>query len=267
MQDSNDKGFALYDDVSGVAHEDLANGRDLTDLFADLEGAPVELLDESKEFEKKEDDVDDLSDLDLSPGALDKSNDSVRVYLREMGMVPLLTREGEIELAKRIERGENAVQKALSRSRLIMQLLLDARHNIERGNVSILEVLQTPDPQVGRDEDDAARMAKEQFFEATQEIEKLHRKAHQTQQKLISISRNMKPKQYRKFRYEYARLIICISRRIRSLPFAPRPACQNASTASWDGARKPTCRPRVTGCSRSVSPMSKSSHSTSSASA
>jgi RNA polymerase primary sigma factor len=222
MQDSNDKGFALYDDVSGVAHEDLANGRDLTDLFADLEGAPVELLDESKEFEKKDDDVDDLSDLDLSPGALDKSNDSVRVYLREMGMVPLLTREGEIELAKRIERGENAVQKALSRSRLIMQLLLDARHNIERGNVSILEVLQTPDPQVGRDEDDAARMAKEQFFEATQEIEKLHRKAHQTQQKLISISRNMKPKQYRKFRYEYARLIICISRRIRSLPFAPR---------------------------------------------
>ncbi len=134
MQDRNDKGFALYDDLSGSASEDLANGSDLSDLFADLEGTPVELLEEPKEFEKREDEIEGLSDLDLTPGALDKSNDSVVVYLREMGMVPLLTREGEIELAKRIEHGENAVRKALSRSRLVIQTILETRNAAERGS-------------------------------------------------------------------------------------------------------------------------------------
>ncbi|MBV9612561.1 MAG: RNA polymerase sigma factor RpoD, partial [Acidobacteriaceae bacterium] len=130
MQNSNDKGFAIYDDVNGVVPEDLAAENDLHDLFADLDGAPVELLEEPKEFGKKDDEVEDLSELDLTPGVLDKSNDSVRVYLREMGMVPLLTREGEIELAKRIERGQSAVRKALSRSRLVIQMLLDTRHGV-----------------------------------------------------------------------------------------------------------------------------------------
>ncbi len=222
MQDSNDKGYALYDEVSGVVRDDLANGSDLTDFFADLDSAPVELLEEPKEFEKKEEEVEDLSDLDLTPGTLDKSNDSVRVYLREMGMVPLLTREGEIELAKRIERGQTAVRKALSRSRLVIQILLDTKHNVERGAISVLDVLQSPDPQAGRDEEEVLRSLKKQLVDAMQELEKVHRKAQQTQQKLISTSRNLKPKQHRKLRFEYARLMVGISRQIRSIPFASR---------------------------------------------
>jgi RNA polymerase primary sigma factor len=222
MQDGNDKGFGLYDEVAGVMRDDLANGSDLTDLFADLDSAPVELLDEPKDFDKKEEDADELADLDLSPGALDKSNDSVRVYLREMGMVPLLTREGEIELAKRIERGEGAVRKALSRSRLVIQILLDTGHAVDRGIVSVLDVLQSPEPQLGRDEEGALHQLRRQFVESAQGIEKLYRKAQQTQQKLISTSRNMKPKQYRKLRFEHLRLMVCISRLIRALPFATR---------------------------------------------
>src|ERR1700748_2660777 len=112
MQESKDKSFALYDETNGVVRDDLTADPEL-DLFSDLDSAPVKLLGEPKEFGKKDDESEDLSDLDLTPGALDKSNDSVRVYLREMGMVPLLTREGEIELAKRIERGETDVRKAL----------------------------------------------------------------------------------------------------------------------------------------------------------
>src|SRR3954451_10854450 len=104
MQDVNDKGFAVYDEVAEVVRDDLSNGNDLHDLFAGIDSTAVELLDEPKEFDKKEDEADELADVDLSTGSLDKSNDSVRVYLREMGMVPLLTREGEIELAKQIER-------------------------------------------------------------------------------------------------------------------------------------------------------------------
>ena len=221
MQDGNDKGFALYD-VNGGVREDLANDNDLNEIFGDIENAPVELLEEPKEFEKR-DDEEDLSDLDLSAGTLDKSNDSVRVYLREMGMVPLLTREGEIELAKRIERGENAVRKALSRSRLVIQFLLDTKHVVEQGNVPVLEVLQAPDQQPGNpEEEDASQMLREQLLEALQTIDKLYRKSQQTEQKLVSVSRNMKPKQYRKLRFEYARQIVCISQSVRALPFSAR---------------------------------------------
>jgi RNA polymerase primary sigma factor len=220
MQDSNDKGFALYD-MNGVVREDLAADADLNEMFADLENGSVE-LEEPKDFEKKDDEIDDLSDLDLTAGALDKSNDSVRVYLREMGMVPLLTREGEIELAKRIERGERAVRKALSRSRLIVHLLFDAKRALEKQHLSVLEIMQAPDPQLGHEEEEAVGTLREQFFSSIQEIEKLYRKSQQTEQKLIAVSRNMKPKQYRKLRFEYARQVIFISRAIRATTFSTR---------------------------------------------
>ena len=222
MQDGNDKGFALYSDMSEVVSDDLSTGTDLNDIFVDLDGPAVELLEEPKDFEKKDEDVEDLSDLDLTPGTLDKSNDSVRVYLREMGMVPLLTREGEIELAKRIERGQNAIRKALSRSRVVVQLLFEAGHEIQGGTIPVFDVLQAPEPQIGRDEADAERALKEQLLGTLQDIEKLYRKLQQTQHKLISTARNMRPKQHRKLRYEYGRIMVCISRQIRAIPFANR---------------------------------------------
>src|SRR6476661_2698499 len=125
MQETDDKGFTLFEEASAAAREDLAGSGDLNDFFVDLEASPADLLDKSKEIEKDTEDAEDFSDLDLSAGAIDKSNDSVRVYLREMGMVPLLTREGEIELAKQIERGQRAVLKELSRSQLVVQIILD----------------------------------------------------------------------------------------------------------------------------------------------
>jgi len=220
MQDSNDKGFAIYD-VNGVVREDLAPDQDLNEIFADLESATVE-LGEPKDFEKKEDELEDLSDLDLSAGALDKSNDSVRVYLREMGMVPLLTREGEIELAKRIERGETAVRKALSRSRLTVNLLLEARHAVEKNQVSILDVMQAPDMQLGQEEEEVAGALREQFLSAILEIEKLYKKSQQTKQKLDAVPRNMKRKQSRKLRFDFARQVVFISRAIRCIAFSSR---------------------------------------------
>ncbi len=222
MQDSENKGFALYDDVGGVVNDELAGASGMQDLFADLDGSPVELLEEGKEFPKKDDEIEDLADLDLSPGTLDKSNDSVRVYLREMGMVPLLTREGEIELAKRIERGETAVRKALSRSRLIIQVLIETKQEVEQGSIGPLEVLQAPDSHLDIEEEDVSGSVKEQLLEALHNVEKHYRKSQQMQQKLITMSRNMKPKQFRKLRFEYARLMVCISRQIRALPFCSR---------------------------------------------
>ena len=228
MQESNNKGFTLYDEVDSSGREELESGNDLSGYFADLEGGPVELLDEAKRFGRKEEEIENLSDLDLTPGALDKSNDSVRIYLREMGMVPLLTREGEIELAKRIERGDTAVRKALSRSRLVIQTILETRCNSERGLVSVADVLQSPDfhpiadlPLIEEEHDTVAQLQHE-FYTATEEIEELYGRAQQTESKLISTSRALKGKQHRKLRYAYARLVVSISKKIRGLSFTPR---------------------------------------------
>ena len=151
---------------------------------------------------------------------LDKSNDSVRVYLREMGMVPLLTREGEIELAKRIEHGQTAVRKALSRSRLVIGALLDIRPDLEQGTISVLEIVQPPD-HPGTPEEDHLHVEplREQFLYALHEMERLYRKCHLTSQKLLAIPRGAKPKQYRKLRMEYARSLVQISKLIRGINF------------------------------------------------
>ncbi len=217
MQDSDNKSYALYDDVAGVVSDDLPSTELMQDLFVDLDGSTAELLDDNKDFVKKDADLEDLSDLDLTPGALDKSNDSVRVYLREMGMVPLLTREGEIELAKRIERGETAVRKAVSRSQLIIQKLIETRQKLEDGGLSPLEVLQAPDHVIGGEEEDSSQPLREQFVNAVNDIEKLYRKAHGK-----SPAPTRAKGKSRKTRNELPRLVVQMSHLVRELPFTTR---------------------------------------------
>jgi RNA polymerase primary sigma factor len=89
------------------------------------------------ESTKRSEDV----ELDLSPGTLEKTNDPVRMYLREMGTVPLLTREGEVEIAKRIERGQMRVMKAISRSPIVIREIVGLGEDLKRGVRNIKEVV------------------------------------------------------------------------------------------------------------------------------
>ena len=100
-----EKGYVLYDEVSDVLPGDLSVGADLEDVLAGLDIAGIEILEEPKDFERKLDEGEELVDLELPAGLGEKVNDPVRMYLREMGTVPLLTREGEVEIARRIEHG------------------------------------------------------------------------------------------------------------------------------------------------------------------
>src|SRR6202140_2199208 len=132
MEVGKEKGFVLYDEVNEVLAEEFPSGREFEDLLSDLDSAGVEILEEPKiDFEKK-DDAEEFGDLELAQDVSDKTNDPVRMYLREMGTVPLLTREGEIELAKRNERGQWAVRKALSRSALVVREILGMAEVLER---------------------------------------------------------------------------------------------------------------------------------------
>jgi RNA polymerase primary sigma factor len=217
MEAGKAKGYVLYDEVNDLLPDDLAAGPELDELLADLDGAGVEILDEPKlDFDKK-DETDDLADPDLAQEFADKTNDPVRMYLREMGTVPLLTRDGEIELAKRIERGQRAAEKALSRSPMIVKEFLKLGEDVARDALSIREVLLLPELL----DDDGVEDHRRKFAGAIQEIEKQFRKTQQLRQKLLAISRGMKPKQHRSLRMTLGRTVIRVSRLVREIPLGP----------------------------------------------
>ena len=217
MDIGKEKGYVLYDEVNELLPDDISAGPELDDLLADLDGAGVEILEEPKlDFEKKLDEGEDFVDFDLGQDFGDKTNDPVRMYLREMGTVPLLTREGEIDLARRIERGQKAVQKALSRSPLVIREIIQLGDDLRRSAVSIRDILVVPDLLVS-DEDLLSQQ--NELLGIIDDIEKNYRKARQCRQKLQVVSRAMKPKEHRKLRWSLARTAVVVSRLIRKIQF------------------------------------------------
>ncbi len=217
MSAGKQKGYVLYDEVNDLLAEDYPGGRELDDLLTELDTAGVEILEEPKaEFDKKTEDAEEPGELDLVQELNDKTNDPVRMYLREMGSVPLLTREGEIELAKRIERGQAAVRKAISRSALVIREILAMPEMLREDPTVIRDVLIMPDLVVA---DDILPERAEELLAVIAEIDKNYRKAQQFRQKLQAISRSMKPKMHRTLRWSLARTMVVISRLIRGIQF------------------------------------------------
>src|SRR6202162_4764946 len=142
MDTGKETGYVLYDEVNELLTEEFPGGRELDDLLSELDTAGVEILEEPKiEFDKKIEEGEEPTDLDLVQDFSDKTNDPVRMYLREMGTVPLLTREGEIELSRRIERGQNSVKKSLSRAPLAIQETLKLEDLLKRDPANLRDVL------------------------------------------------------------------------------------------------------------------------------
>ena len=217
MSAGKQKGYVLYDEVNDLLAEDYPGGRELDDLLTELDTAGVEILEEPKaEFDKKVEEAEEPGELDLVQELNDKTNDPVRMYLREMGSVPLLTREGEIELAKRIERGQAAVRKAISRSALVIREILAMPEMLREDPTVIRDVLIMPDLVVA---DEILPERAEELLAVIAEIDKNYRKAQQFRQKLQAISRSMKPKMHRTLRWSLARTMVVISRLIRGIQF------------------------------------------------
>jgi RNA polymerase primary sigma factor len=144
------KKFLSFDELNREIPDKMMSPEDIEDVLERLEGANIlvtdsdsALLEQAANLAMDDDgdlDEDDL-DLDLSAGTLDKSNDPVRLYLREMGIVPLLTREGEVAIAQRIERGQIKTQKAISRSPIAIERLIKLGDELERGKFSIRDTV------------------------------------------------------------------------------------------------------------------------------
>ena len=122
-----------------------------------------------------EDEIEEDVELDLSAGALEKTNDPVRLYLREMGVVPLLTREGEVAIAKRIERGQLKTQKAIARSPIAVCELLKIGEELEAGRLNIREIVTFSEQAELTGDEDKADEYRSWTIEGIENISKIYK--------------------------------------------------------------------------------------------
>jgi len=157
-----ERGYLLYDEVNDILPAEVHSSEEIDELLSTFERYGIDVYEdvtaakaaraaaetpdavETKEAPAEEAEL----ELDLTPGALEKTNDPVRMYLREMGTVPLLTREGEVTIAKRIERGQLMVLKTITRSPIVIKELLGIGEDLREGTRSIKEIVQFDDEEL-----------------------------------------------------------------------------------------------------------------------
>ena len=152
-----EKGYLLYDEVNDMLPSQVSSSEELDELFDVFGSEGIDVVESEEKYkELKEagvagfgkESVADRVELDLTPGALEKTNDPVRMYLREMGTVPLLTREGEVEIAKRIERGKNIVNRASARTIMAAQTITRLCEPLKKGEIGIRELIVINDEEI-----------------------------------------------------------------------------------------------------------------------
>src|SRR6059036_1752129 len=142
-----EKGYLLYEEVNDMLPSEISSSDELDDIFSMFGSMGIEVVDSEQKYREKAE-GEEGAELDLTPGALDKTNDPVRMYLREMGTVPLLTREGEVEIAKRIERGKLAVIKSISRTPTIAKRIIGMGEQLRAGERTIRELVIFSDEEI-----------------------------------------------------------------------------------------------------------------------
>jgi RNA polymerase primary sigma factor len=218
-----EKGYLTYDQVNDLIPQDVQSPEDLDDLLTTIGTQGIDVLEgpklpSSAALDKKfeDDEMGEDVELDLTPGTLEKTNDPVRMYLREMGTVPLLTREGEVEIAKRIERGQLRVLKALSRSPIVINELLGLGEDLKKSVRSIKEVVTFDEEEIT---DEILQNRLKEFTGKIDELAKAYKKAGQLQEKYVNVSQKKRPKDHRRYRRALARGVVKVSLCVRNLGF------------------------------------------------
>jgi RNA polymerase primary sigma factor len=219
-----EKGYLTFGEVNDLLPGDITSPDELDDLMTTINTQGIDVLSgeartERDKYEPEAGEESDDVELDLSPGTLEKTNDPVRMYLREMGTVPLLTREGEVEIAKRIERGQNRVMKAISRSPIVIREIVGLGEDLRRGVRNIKEVV-TFDEEELTEEILQARVR--QTVGRIDVIVKHQKKLQALEEKLASPTgkdAKAKARDQRKHRWLIGREHVYINRIIRELKY------------------------------------------------
>jgi len=214
-----ERGYLLYDEVNDVLPEGVCSSDELDSIFSLFGTAGIEVVDTEQKFfdgEKrtvKEEETAEESEFNFgSFNNLDKTNDPVRIYLREMGTVPLLNREGEVEVAKRIEHGHRVIRKALSRSALVAREILRIGDQLKKGGISIRDIISFGEEETS---DTKLKEASAVFLAAIENIRKHERAAQRVRAKLAQTRKGTRV--YKKNLALLARYRIPIAWQVRDL--------------------------------------------------
>jgi len=230
-----ERGYLLYDEVNDILPAEVHSSEEIDDLLSTFERYGIDVYEDLSTAkaalaaadadggaEPPKDDTpiaaaSEDGDLDLTPGTLEKTNDPVRMYLREMGTVPLLTREGEVAIAKRIERGQLLVLKTITRAPLILKELLQVGEDLRNGSRSIKEIVQFDDEELTEEKIEAKT---KETLKQIDKIAKLYLLAMKLAAKLERLPR-AKKRSYLHAKYAVSRTRIEMSGLMRELDFNP----------------------------------------------
>ena len=205
-----------------LSDDDLSQAGDLDELVTTVEVEGIDLSPDGKmpsgrtKNLYRELDTDDEEELTLAADELARTNDPVRLYLREMGTVPLLTRQGEIEIAKRFERGHLRILKALSRSPIVIREVIAIGDDLEQGVRSIKEIVAFDEEELTEAVVEARRAS---IIRQIHEMAGQYNSTRALQEKLKGMNRSKRPKEYRRCLWKIARRRVAVSRTIRGIRF------------------------------------------------
>ena len=209
-----EKGYLLYEEVNDMLPSEISSSDDLDDIFSMFGSMGIEVVDSEQKFREPKE-GEEGQELDLTPGALDKTNDPVRMYLREMGTVPLLTREGEVEIAKRIERGKKAILKIITRTPMASQEVARLAERLAQGEIGVREAVVFVEEEVT---DEKLENKKRQTLKLTDKVAAAHADYLKLREKYRDVGK--RDRKYVKSRWKLARQRIRVSHAITAIEFA-----------------------------------------------
>jgi RNA polymerase primary sigma factor len=210
-----EKGYLLYEEVNDMLPSEISSSDELDDIFSMFGSMGIEVVDSEQKYREKSEGGEEGAELDLTPGALDKTNDPVRMYLREMGTVPLLTREGEVEIAKRIERGKKIVMKVICRTPMAAQEVQRYTDRLAGGEINVRDMVVFNEEEV-TEEKIAAKIR--ETLKLSGKVSDAHKEYLTYRKKFLEIGKR-EPK-YVKAKWRLGRLRILVSQAIRNIEFS-----------------------------------------------
>ncbi|MGB7022201.1 MAG: RNA polymerase sigma factor RpoD [Candidatus Acidiferrales bacterium] len=228
-----ERGYLLYDEVNDILPAEVHSSEEIDDLLSTFERYGIDVYEDLSSAKAaiaageagdaaepvKEEASSSASDneveLDLTPGALEKTNDPVRMYLREMGTVPLLTREGEVAIAKRIERGQLLVLKTITRSPVVLKEIMAIGDDLRQGARSIKEIVQFDDEELTEEK------IENKTKQTLKQLDRIAKLYLQALKQALKLDRTVKSKKraYLHAKYAVARTRIEMSNRVREIEF------------------------------------------------
>jgi len=223
-------GEKFFEGYGEVVAGDTGSEHSIDDVLQKLEAATIggvesdeELISEVASLATDVEDegtLDDVDELDLSAGEDEKSADPVRVYLRQMGTVPLLTREQEVAISQRIERGQIKTHKAISRSPIAVKELIHIGEGLLTGKLSIRDVVNFSDQADVSEAEDKADEYLQWTLEGIENIRKHFREGLKEWEKFAAeykLTRGKQSKKLLRLRRKVARTRLEISQEMKNL--------------------------------------------------